>query len=94
MERIRDFLPELGQIFVEDLRNSELDWLDVFSGYVLLFNTIEKVFSLPEKGQHEAVKTIEGFIRFRKTEGWADPWRLAIKIGGIVWRHENEEGKL
>jgi len=57
MERIRDFLPELGQIFVEDLRNSELDWLDVFSGYVLLFNTIEKVFSLPEKGQHEAVKS-------------------------------------
>jgi hypothetical protein len=92
MKKLKDLLPELVEIFGEDLRDPGLDLLDVFSGYVLLFNAIKEVFSLPEKGQREAVKLIEGFIRFRRTEGWADPYRLAIKVGGTVWRYEALRG--
>jgi hypothetical protein len=88
MNYIEDVLPELGEIIAKDFISPQTELLEVFEGYVLLFDVMYKALSLPEEGQKEVKEAIEEFIELRQNGEWNSPNELVFKIRDIVQRYE------
>jgi len=86
--KLKDVLPEFGQIITKDFSHFRCDWLDTFNAYVDIFDHLRKILSWGNDDLEEAaVEVIEEFVknRSRPPEEWVSPDWLAYELGRILY---------
>jgi hypothetical protein len=87
-QKLRDVLPEFGQMIAKDFNHFRDDWLETFNAYVDIFERLRKILSWNvDDVEKSAVEVIEEFIknRSRPTEEWVSPDWLAYELGRILY---------
>jgi hypothetical protein len=89
-KRLKDILPELGQIIAHDFSRFQITWLDILVGYAKVFDKLLDILMMPTKAEAEAVKAIEEYIASRQREygQWKSPDWLAYMLGQIAEKTE------
>jgi hypothetical protein len=95
-KRLKDILPELGQIIAHDFSRFQITWLDILVGYAKVFDKLLDILMMPTKAETEAVKAIEEYIASRqKPYGqWKSPDWLAYKLSEIIDKTEEKTEEL
>jgi hypothetical protein len=92
-KKLKDLLPELGQVVGYDFENFRTCWRDNLVNYARVFDKLLDILMMPSETEDEAVKVIEDYLASRQREygHWYDASWLAFMLGQVIERAKKRQ---